>query len=143
MNFGYISSLPQNDEEDIIQEAWLKALEKTSKRPQAVTKEELVSGYDHIAGLVVHIFRHEKINQYRRSNRRTVPLTKDIPVWYTTEDALEECTPEQIEAITYYLHVTSQDRPLTENERQKLRRFRKKTGLALRVEHNNKGKGVK
>ena len=129
MSFKYISSLPQDTNEDAVQEAWLKALEKTENRPQATTTEELRDNYDHIAGLVTHIYRHEKINGFRE--KATEPLTKDIPVWYNDDNPFEECTPEQIDAIKYYLGVIENKGSLTNAERSKLKRLRKQTGLAL------------
>ena len=111
MTFRYISSLPHDSNEDKIQEAWLKALEKTEDRPQATTPDELHEKYQHIAGLVTHIYRHEKVNEYRA--RKHESLTFDIPVWYN------------------------------DSQKSKLKRLRKKTGLALRVdEHYDKGESV-
>ena len=141
MTFRYISSLPHDSNEDKIQEAWLKALEKTEDRPQATTPDELHEKYQHIAGLVTHIYRHEKVNEYRA--RKHESLTFDIPVWYNDDNPFEECTPEQIEAITYYLEVTQTGKKLNDSQKSKLKRLRKKTGLALRVdEHYDKGESV-
>lgn len=132
MNYKYIASLPRNEDEDRVQESWLKALEKTDQRPAATTKEELFSRYDHIAGLVTHIYRHERIHDFRKP--KELPLTDDIPMWYNIDDPLEECTDEQLEAISYYLEVTGQNHPLSVAQRVRLARLRKRTGLALTVD---------
>lgn len=138
MNFKRLCALPQTSEEDIVQESWLKALEKTKNRPNAHTSEELMRNYQHIAGLVTHIAKHEKVNAYRQ--RQTESLTHDVPVWYNDDDPFEECTPEQIEAIKYYLSVTQSGERLTNAQRSKLKRLRKQTGLPLRVdEYYDKG----
>jgi hypothetical protein len=131
-HFHYLSGRVHTDQEDLRQEAWVKALSRTDHRPNAQTKEELIQRYDHIAGLVVHIYRHEKIKARQRPLE--VPLTEDMGIVYNRQDAFEDCTPQERDAINYYLQVTSQDRPLTPYESLKLSRLRKKTGLALRVE---------
>jgi DNA-directed RNA polymerase specialized sigma24 family protein len=130
--FHYLSGPCHQDDEDLAQEAWCKALAKTDQRPNARTPQELIDNYQHIAGLVTHIFNQERGLQ-RRKPDMTVPLTDEVAVWYTTEDALEDCTPQQLKAISYYLSVIDQGRPLTMRERAKLARLRKSTGLALVV----------
>ena len=113
-HFNYLAGQVRHEHEDLAQEAWLKALSRTDHRPNAQTTGELIENYQHIAGLVVHIFGHEKIKSYQTQS--SVPLTDEVGVWYTNDDPLEECTPLQREAISYYLHVTNQDRPLTTAE---------------------------
>ena len=130
--FQYLAGKVRSDHEDLKQEAWVKALSRTDNRPNATTVAELIERYDHIAGLVVHIYRHEKMKDGQTP--REIPLTEEVGVVYNMEDAFEDCTPQQRDAIAYYLNVTEQDRPLTPYESVKLSRLRKQTGLALRVE---------
>lgn len=130
--FSYISSLPRDINEDLVQEAWCKALSRTEYKPNATTIEELVERYQHIAGLVTHIYRHEEIKSYKK--RPEIPLQDTVGVWYNNKDEFENCTPQQIEAIQYYLVITNQGYPLTAAQRSTLSRLRKKTGLALYVE---------
>lgn len=133
-NFAYISSLPVSDNEDLVQDAWVQALATTDHRPPANTREELFERYDHIGGMVTTIYRRRKVDQYRQKIGSDLPLTNDLPVWYNTEDALDECTDEQLAAISYYLNVTNQGQPLSAKQKMKLQRLRKKTGLALKVD---------
>lgn len=135
-HFHYLSGEVRHDHEDLRQEAWLKALSRTEHRPNAETAQDLIDNYQHIAGLVVHIFRHEKIKSYQKPP--TTPLTDDVGMVYNMDDPLEDCTPLQREAISYYLHVTGQDRPLTPAERIRLSRYRKSTGLSLHVDRTRR-----
>lgn len=131
-HFTYLTGTPSMEDEDLVQEAWCKALAQTTDRPSAATQQELVERYQHIAGLVTHIFHHDKIKSRQRT-RVHQPLTDAVGVWYNREDVLEDCTPQQLKAIQFYLSVIDQDRPLTTRERAKLARLRKATGLALTV----------
>lgn len=116
-------------DEDLIQTAWLEALESTPDRPQAYTVEELQQKYQHIAGLVVRIYQRRKIDARRRSVAE--PLTEDVPVEYTMISDLIDCTPRQREAIDFYLSLVQQSYPITPAQRARLKRYRKQTGLAL------------
>lgn len=137
-HFNYLSDTPSPDDEDMAQEAWCKALAKTKHRPQATTTDELIVNYQHIAGLVMHIYRHEKIKR-RKKPIQTVPLTNDVGMVYNREDRLADCSPQELAAISYYLRVIDQDRPLNAAERAKLSRLRKQTGLALEVPRYTEG----
>ena len=120
-------------DDDLIQTAWMKALERTTNRPQAYTVEELKEKYQHISGLVVRIYQHEKINQRRKI--RPEPLTDDIPVEYHMMDGLIDCTKDQREAIEFYLSLIQQQYPITLAQRVRLSRYRKQTGLALNLNY--------
>jgi hypothetical protein len=121
--------LLRNGEEDAVQEAVCKVLNTLDDRPNAESISDFAAKYEHVAPLIMRVYKNECINEYRRPNH--LPLTESHSVVYTTEDAFDECTTEQRQAIGYYLSAIQQGSPLTAAQRAKLKRLRKKTGLAL------------
>lgn len=125
----FITDFRPRDDEDLIQTAWMKALERTDERPPASTREEVHERYQHIAGLVVYIYGHEKVNARRQ--KKTEPLTNDLCVEDFVSYDLADCSDIEREAISYYMELIQQKEPLTAVQRSKISRLRKKSGLKL------------
>lgn len=134
MRYQYIASLPKDKNEDLIQQAWCDTLEKLDDRPNATSSEELRENYEHVAGLVTTIYKRRVADTFRK--KREIQLAEQMapPVYDTYNIFDDDLSDTEKEAILYYLDLCDKLEPLTGAEKVKLSRYRKATGLVLRME---------
>lgn len=138
--FDYIASLPQDTNEDLVQQAWLDALEKLEERPNAKTAEELKEKYEHVAGLVTTIYKRRRIDGFRK--KKEIQLEEQLapPVYDRYNIFDDDLSDLEKEAILYYLDLCNRDEPMSSAEKVKLSRYRKATGLVLKMERKRFGR---